>query len=66
MFSLSNWLANPCAHPTRSARAVNAIRRGGGLEKKRPRQWRGQFDREEVNTMSDDAVHRSFTLHPKG
>jgi hypothetical protein len=24
---------------------------------------RGQFDREEVNTMGDAAVHRSLTLH---
>jgi hypothetical protein len=27
---------------------------------------RGQFDREEVNTMGDDAVHRTSTLHCNG
>jgi hypothetical protein len=66
MFSLPNWLANSCgasysARPGRQRNSAAAV-----AKKEAAPVGRGQFDREEVNPMSDAVVHRSHTLHCRG
>lgn len=63
-FSLPNWRANSWRHPSRRGIAVNGNLppTPAAIAEKSGRARRGQFDREEVKTMSDIAVHRRLTL----